>query len=465
VSTRSVSQPVNLCSNLLKCARGEGRDRGAAWQLLKDPTFFHTWRTSSSAGGPTMVFGKGCTRPRECGMVNEGISLARGLGAMLSRAVVRASLWTLLGFVLATVSAYLAVDLGLADWVFGPGPEAWLDGKKELLQATLGLKGETIGRSLKVAGFACTLIFGALGFFNLWYHAEDNLPYRMVALNERVTKMHVEDRKVLIAPFQSRNLKGEQTPRPPQGVLQRVIGFFGTNSYRKSLKRLANGAETLDNDISVLSTNLEKCKVQRITAHLVEGLKLAAEATLMDQGSAAQREKNQAALTQFKNALKVDRYDLDALEHAARQSRLMSSTGAMLRYLLTMEHVAQNKRPTRYARSLRYQAEHLEESTKKADVKSARKKLEDAIAKLEEQPRNEETLLELALAHEQLATYHLNRGSPKLPGPYIDAAEKLFKDLPPPDGPAGVERIERLRKRLGRAQEGSSGTTDPGAGN
>ena len=141
----------------------------------------------------------------------------------------------------------------------------------------------------------------------------------MVALNERITKMHVEDRKVLIAPYQSRNLKGDQTPSSPRGILERVLGFFRPDPYKKSLKRLTNGAETLDDDISVLSTNLEKCKVQRITEHLVEGLRLAAEARLLAQGSAAQRDKDQAALTEFENALKLDRNDLDALEHAARQ--------------------------------------------------------------------------------------------------------------------------------------------------
>jgi hypothetical protein len=382
---------------------------------------------------------------------------------MLFRTIVHALLWTLLGLILAAVSAYLAIDLGLADWVFGPGPEAWLNGRKDLLQTTWGVKGETIDRSLKIAGFAFTVIFGALGFLNLWYHAEDNLPDRMVALNERITKMHVEDRKILISPYQSRSLKGEQTPSPPRGILERVAGFFRPDPYKKSLKRLTNGAETLDGDISVLSTNLEKCKVQRITEHLVEGLKFAAEATLLAQGSAAQRDKDQAALTEFENALKLDRNDLDALEHAARQSRRMNSTRAMLRYLVTMERVAQNKRPTRHARSLRYQAEYLEESTKKADVRSARKKLEDAIAALEEHA-DEETPLELALANEQLATYHLNRGSPKLPVPYIDAAEKLFQDLPSNERLAGLKRIEHLRKRLTRAQQGSDGATDGGVG-
>src|SRR5437667_6512326 len=112
---------------------------------------------------------------------------------MLSGAFVRGLLWTLLGAVLVAVAAYLATDLGLADWVFGPGPEAWLNGKKDLLQETFNVKGESIDRSLKIAGFAFTLIFGALGLLNLFYHAEDNLPDRMVALNERIKKMHVED--------------------------------------------------------------------------------------------------------------------------------------------------------------------------------------------------------------------------------------------------------------------------------
>ena len=75
---------------------------------------------------------------------------------MLFRAFVRTLLWTLLGVVLVAISAYLAIDLGLADFVFGSGPEAWLNGKKDLLQETFKLKGESIDRSLKIAGFAFT---------------------------------------------------------------------------------------------------------------------------------------------------------------------------------------------------------------------------------------------------------------------------------------------------------------------
>jgi hypothetical protein len=373
---------------------------------------------------------------------------------MLFRAFVRALLWTLLGVVLVAVSAYLAIDLGLADWVFGHGPEAWLNGKKDLLQETLNVKGESIDRSLKIAGFAFTLIFGALGLLNLFYHAEDNLPDRMVALNERIKKMHLEDRVVLLAPYRSRNLKGDQTPAPSRGILRRVLGFFTADPYKRSLKRLANGAETLDEDISVLSTNLEKCKTQRITTHLLEGSKLAVEAKLLEPGSTAQQEKDQAALAEFEKALKLDENDLDALEYAAKQAKLLNSRTTMLRYLLTMERAAQDKRPALRARAARYQAEYIEEhSPKKAALKEARKQLEDALADLDVR-EDKEKPLELALLNEQLGSFHLNRGTLTLVKPYLDAAEELYQNLPPPEHPAGVARIEKLRARLARAQQG-----------
>jgi len=387
-------------------------------------------------------------------MVNGRINLVTGAGVMLSRTFFRAFLWTVLGVVLVAVSAYLAIDLGLADWAFGPGPEAWLNGKKNLLQEMFNVKGEGIDRSLKIAGFAFTLIFGALGLLNLFYHAEDSLPDRMVALNERIKKMHLEDRVVLLAPYRSHNLKGDQTPAPSRGILQRMFGLFTVDPYKRPLKRLANSAETLDDDISVLSTNLEKCKTQRITAHLLEGSKLAGEAKLLEPGSTAQQEKDQAALAEFEKALKLDENDLDALEYAAKQAKLLNSRTTMLRYLITMERAAQDKRPALRARAVRYQAEYIEEhSPKKAALKEARKQLEDALADLDAR-EDKEKPLELALLNEQLGSFHLNRGTLTLVKPYLDTAAGLYQNLPPSEGPAGVVRIEKLRARHARAQQG-----------
>ena len=133
----------------------------------------------------------------------------------------------------------------------------------------------------------------------------------------------------------------------------------------------------------------------------------------------------------------------------------------MLRYMITMERTAQNKRPARYARALRYQAEYVEEhSPRKADLKGARKQLEDALAVLEAQNDGGEKQLELALTNEQLASFHLNRGSVRLARPYIDVAGRLYDTLPPLEGPAGAARVRNLRARLARAQQGTDEPDD-----
>src|SRR5262249_28500788 len=130
---------------------------------------------------------------------------------MRFRTFVRPLLWFLLCLTIATVGAYLATDLGLVDWVRDIGAEAWLNTQKDTLQSRLNIKGESIDRAMKIVGLVSTIIFGAIGLLNVWYHGEDSLPERMTELNNRVTAMHVEDRGVLTNPYRARNLKGDQT--------------------------------------------------------------------------------------------------------------------------------------------------------------------------------------------------------------------------------------------------------------
>jgi hypothetical protein len=159
--------------------------------------------------------------------------------------------------------------------------------------------------------------------------------------------------------------------------------------------------EAIDRDIPVLLAHLERCKVHRITAHLVRGLKLKTEARELDQGSARQVTKDEAALSELREALNLDGNDLDTLEEAAKQARRLGLWIPMNHFLARMEHAAQEQRRyVRYARALRFKAETLEERGTVASKKEARSTLESAVSALSEQDSRStpnEKLLEVAL--------------------------------------------------------------------
>jgi hypothetical protein len=215
--------------------------------------------------------------------------------------------------------------------------------------------------------------------------------------------------------------------------------------------------DTLDSDLRVLGEKLSMCKAQRITVHLAEGLKLAGEAKSIAQVNAA-HSRSEAALAEFQKALEVDEADLDALEYAAKQARLLNLRASLQTYLDKMEVAAREQgRPSRQARALRLQAELLEERSAKSALRDARTKLETALKVLDvpdAQDKGEEKLFELALVNEQLGSLHLRRGTPTLVRPHLDSAKELYKKMASQEGSAGLLRIEKLFARFAKVEQG-----------
>jgi len=267
--------------------------------------------------------------------------LAWGL-VMLFRSSVRVLLWALLALVVIAVTGYLAIDLGLVDRVYDVGSEAWLNGKKDFLQSKFQAKGESIDRSLKIIGLAFTVVLGTLTFLTGLHYATINLPLRLQEYANRIKQAHLLERPIFFAPYASRNLKGELAPPVKVGFSDRLLSFFRTDATQKPLQRLMQSVSILDGDIRVLSAKLGMCKSQRITAHVIEGLKLSAEARFMQQGSDTQNSKNNEALTAIGKALKLDENDLDALEQAAKLAKLLSLKLPVQEYLDKMERAAQD---------------------------------------------------------------------------------------------------------------------------
>jgi tetratricopeptide (TPR) repeat protein len=189
---------------------------------------------------------------------------------------------------------------------------------------------------------------------------------------------------------------------------------------------------------------------------------LEAEARSLPQGSATQNAKYADALAEVRAALKLDECDLDALELAAKLARCLNIKGALLEALNKFEQEARlQKKPVRYARALRFQAELLEERATKGALSAARIKLETGLESLEDPDAGDERPYELALLNEQLASLHIKRGTPTLVEKYLDEADEIYKTLPAPEGPAGLERIEHLRARLAQALRGGDESEEP----
>jgi hypothetical protein len=378
---------------------------------------------------------------------------------MLFGPAVRVLLWTLLVLIIVAVAVYLAIDVGLVDWVFGVGSQAWLNAKKDLVQSTLALKGEAIDRAVKIVGLAFTIVLGLLYFLNWWHHLAMNLPLRLQEHVDSIAETHLHERIFLFEPYATRNLRGDRTPAMPLGLFGTLLSFVRTDPGTKATGQLMENVTTIDGDMKVLSAKLAMRKKQRITAHLIEGLRLAAEASALEPGATKQA-ANENALSEFRKALLIDERDLDALEQAAKQAKLLNLIMPMQSYLEEMVQAAQDqKRAIRHARALRLQAEVLEERNVRVRdaLRYARLKLEAALKALTAEgvrEHGEEKSFELALVNEQLGSLHLRRGTTTLGRANLDDASEAFKKLSSSEGPAGLLRVEKLRARLANAQGG-----------
>ncbi len=379
---------------------------------------------------------------------------------------VRFAFWALFGIVVLIVGSLLLIELGFIDWLARTVTGTSTDirsqtGVRDLSESVKARK-DQIDLAIKGIGLAFTVIIGTLTFLAGWYYAAFNLPLRLAEYLTHLRARHHYNRAVALAPYFSRNLRGDVVP-VSRGYVSRVISIFTPNFFRaRAIHRSLEKAEAVDADVGVLNESLRDTKSRRVTIHLLNGLRLAASARSMEPGG-LQLERNEAAMEEFRKALALDLHDLDALEAAAKQSKLLNLNAEAVRHLERMAEAAANEAPVKLARALRYQAELLEERGTKAALKEARMKLDTALGLLSAQndgadqsspEQNEDKILELALTNEQLGSLHLKRGTPTLVEDYLDEGAKHFATAPDPEGPAGLARIEKLRELLKRALQG-----------
>jgi hypothetical protein len=387
---------------------------------------------------------------------------------MLFRSSAHLLFWAF-GIVTVAVLGVLAIHTGYFDLVFKTATQSVLAEWEHELEKAYGINGESIDRAIKAIGMAFTILFGGLAFLKGWHYAEMNLPTRLVEFNERIRAANLHDRGTVLAPYACRNLRGDRLEAPQKTWLQRIASMFRTNDEVRLQQNLMRSVETLDGDLKVLNAELDRYKAERVSAHLIVGLRLHASAQAMTEDSSAQHAQHEAALAELKKAILVNGNDVDALEQAARIANVLNLSDATDTYLEQMESTSQNqKKLARRARALRFQAEILERSSKDKDLNEARIKLEAARNALtqhigtldaQEQQRGAngevlEKFLELALTNEQLGRLQLRRGKYTRVRSPLDDAETFYKKLKSVEGAAGEKRIEALRAQLKRAESG-----------
>ena len=287
---------------------------------------------------------------------------------MLFKSSAHLLLWAF-GIVVLIVLGLLAADVGL----FGAATQERLRSCMSFLSKQYGVNRANIQLALQIVGLAFTILVGMLGFLRALHYAEVFLPQRVNDFIAIGDDKHLVERSSLIAPYAVRSLREAPSPMSDPSVLTKLAAFVGLDWRQRTTRRLNNGLGKIDDAISVIGNKMRSCEAQKSTVHLIRGLDLAAKAALMGSDSDVQRQKNHDALREFEEVLKLNENDLDGLEQAARQSRLLNSGAPALHYLKKMARAAAtSNKPVLLARAMRFQAEIFEEHGTPVSLNNAR---------------------------------------------------------------------------------------------
>jgi hypothetical protein len=208
---------------------------------------------------------------------------------MIVYAFLRTTLWAALAVVVALVGAYLAIDLGLVDWAFGVRAAKWQEGVQTALNFKYGVHGTVIDRGLKILGFSFTVVLGLLGFLTWWAEQEMTLPDRIQKYVDAIRDEHLIDRAIALAPYASRNLRGEAEPPLEMRLRERLLLRVWGNAASKLAEGALVQANSWTGQIKVLDTKLTATKCDRISAHLIVAARHLSEAKTLQHGSSEQR--------------------------------------------------------------------------------------------------------------------------------------------------------------------------------
>jgi tetratricopeptide (TPR) repeat protein len=332
--------------------------------------------------------------------------------------------------------------------------------------ADLTLKVEAVRKVLDpaiwIVGSVLALVPGSYAIYKWWYYRESRLPDRLADfLKEEDERLHTA-RNVLFRNFERPSLsKPFDAPiflEPSMKAAMRRLKWLNWWNWRvlpNADQNLEAALEEIESQMSFWEKQHAHYKRQEAAAYLLRGAIAAGGPT---------KEDNKRALGYFQKALAIDDSDIEALEYAAHQRRVLGDIDDALADYDRLARLT-NKPGAEFAsvriKALRYAGEMCEKKYDKERVRSnldkAKDRLEQALDDLLAHARGE---LDHAAIHEVLGRVEDKRGTINLPIQNLEAAQAMYRALIVEgrgltEAEAGLVRVSDLLRQIeGRNRAG-----------
>ena len=350
--------------------------------------------------------------------------------------------------------------------MLGPTAQSWLRSQYTPILPWYKENRDALELAAKWIGGAFSAIFAVFAVYKSYYYAEFNLPDRIVDFVKRTIKRIVRVRRPLLTTLFGPSIFEALSPMSATAPSRlNVRAWTQVRRSKRAAKDLVEAQKSLDDEIKVLGIRKAHCETQRVTAHLVQGLQLSAEALLMQRNAEAQLQRKESALAEFEKALMLKGNDLDALQFAAREAKALNDEVGAIGLLQRMASAAEAQRdPIRQARALRFQAQIFDERGTKRGWDAARPLLVSARDVLEAaQNRSLEKILELARVRELLGAVQIKREKFSAATQELGKSTSAYSLLADPERSAGIERVDALVAQITqRGDEPDEPGVEPG---
>ena len=307
--------------------------------------------------------------------------------------------WVLISFglfILLASGTALTLIAAKMQWL-SEGTTLWIVWAQDSLAHLYRPNEVEIDWATKVMGAGATVLGAVWTIHKGWHYAERNLPKRIDDFNKRLEEASKLGRPASMAALADGASIAMPVYAEPTWFERAFYVIFNPRWQRA--QNAQRGVDWQKNALSVFTSSRLRCRTVLVTALLEHGAEL------------SRGRQGQQALDAFREALRLSRSDLDALELAGRQAFVLDQRADALEHFQTMEGVAARQvAVVRQARAMRFQAEILKVGSG-GEPMQARNALKRAIELLEDARAIDEAtrVHELCLAHGQLADVQMLR--------------------------------------------------------
>jgi tetratricopeptide (TPR) repeat protein len=307
-----------------------------------------------------------------------------------------------------------------------------------------------------IVGSVLAIVPGSYVIYKWWYYRESRLPDRLADfLKEDEERLH-DARNTLLSNFDKPSLsKPFDAPIFLEPAMKSAMTrlrwsqWWSWNALPSADSSLEAALAEIDAQMNFWEQQHAHYKRQEAAAHLLRGAIAAGGMGTDDQ---------RRALDHFLKALAIDDTDIEALEYAAHQRRVLGDIDDAVADYDRLASLT-NKPGADYARvrvkALRYAGEMYDRrfygtDGVRRDLDRAKERLEEALKHLPVLLRDE---LDHAAIHEVLGRVEDRRGTKNLPGENLEEAQRIYRALirnkrDVIEAEAGLVRVSDLLRQI-----------------